>query len=182
MRASDHDRDRVVHQLRHHTISGRISSEELERRLELALSAETTDQLAAVAGDLPTSPAGDQAIAAGASTRLGPPGIRPFLVEIVASGDPQHVRATALRTLGRGLVGSGFELVSESPAALEFARASKASGLRGWFVKERERVVISFASHRPHETAMLVYGRASRKVRKGFAQLAQGSASPRKHL
>ena len=172
-RASDHERDRVVRQLRRHNLSGRLSTDEFERRLEVALSAQTTAQLAAVADDLPALPAGAKPIRTGSVARVNRSGNRPFLIGLVAHGRREEIHATALRTIGRGLIGSGFELVSDTPEALEFTRVSR----RGWFSKDRERVVISFAPHQSDETEMVIYGRARRKVRNGFADLAKPPAN-----
>jgi hypothetical protein len=53
MRASDADRERVAERLRQAATEGRLLTEELEQRLEAALSARTYGQLNAVVADLP---------------------------------------------------------------------------------------------------------------------------------
>jgi hypothetical protein len=53
MRASDGDRDRVAELLRKAAAEGRLMIEELEQRLESALSARTYGQLDALIADLP---------------------------------------------------------------------------------------------------------------------------------
>src|ERR1700724_1200832 len=53
VRASDHDRNEVAALLRVHCVEGRITFEELERRVERAMSAPTIGQLAKVLSDLP---------------------------------------------------------------------------------------------------------------------------------
>jgi DUF1707 SHOCT-like domain len=53
IRASDPDHTRVVEQLRAHCTAGRISVEELERRLGRAMSAQTVDELSELLHDLP---------------------------------------------------------------------------------------------------------------------------------
>ena len=53
MRASDSDRDRVVDALREHGAAGRLTTEELEERTDLALAARTMGELDALLGDLP---------------------------------------------------------------------------------------------------------------------------------
>jgi Domain of unknown function (DUF1707) len=55
IRASHEDRDRVVETLRVAGGDGRLTAEELEDRLETALSARTLGELAALTTDLPTS-------------------------------------------------------------------------------------------------------------------------------
>jgi hypothetical protein len=56
MRASHEDRDRVVEQLRVAAGDGRLSSEELDERLERALSARTYADLVPLTADLPAGP------------------------------------------------------------------------------------------------------------------------------
>src|SRR5579872_917264 len=56
MRASHEDRDRVVEQLRVAAGDGRLSPEELDERLERALSARTYADLVPLTADLPASP------------------------------------------------------------------------------------------------------------------------------
>src|SRR5438445_1176207 len=53
LRASDADRDRVIERLRQSASEGRLLTEELEQRLEAALSARTYGQLDALVADLP---------------------------------------------------------------------------------------------------------------------------------
>ena len=57
MRASHADRDRVVDALRTAAGDGRLTAEELDSRLETALSARTVGELAALTEDLPAIPA-----------------------------------------------------------------------------------------------------------------------------
>jgi hypothetical protein len=56
LRASDADRERVIERLRQAASEGRLLTEELEQRLEAALSARTYGQLDALIGDLPGGP------------------------------------------------------------------------------------------------------------------------------
>ena len=57
LRASHADRDRVVDALRVAAGDGRLSAEELDSRLETALSARTMGELAELTADLPAMPA-----------------------------------------------------------------------------------------------------------------------------
>jgi hypothetical protein len=57
LRASHADRDRVVDALRAAAGDGRLSTEELDTRLESALSARTLGELAGLTADLPIAPA-----------------------------------------------------------------------------------------------------------------------------
>jgi hypothetical protein len=56
LRASHGDRDRVVELLRVAAGDGRLTSEELDERLEVALTARTYGELAALTTDLPAAP------------------------------------------------------------------------------------------------------------------------------
>ena len=53
MRTSQAERDRVVDRLRAHAAEGRLEVEELEQRIEAALSARTHGELDAIEADLP---------------------------------------------------------------------------------------------------------------------------------
>jgi hypothetical protein len=57
LRASDDDREQVVHALQRHTAAGRLSLDEYADRVDRALAARTHGELAAVVGDLPAEPA-----------------------------------------------------------------------------------------------------------------------------
>ena len=65
LRASHEDRDRVVELLRMAAGDGRLSADELDQRLEVALTARTYGELAALTKDLPAAPgAGTAALGA----------------------------------------------------------------------------------------------------------------------
>jgi len=55
LRASHEDRDRVVELLRVSAGDGRLTAEELDERLELAMTAQTYGELAKLVSDLPTA-------------------------------------------------------------------------------------------------------------------------------
>ena len=55
LRASDAEREHVAERLRRATAEGRLAAEELEERLEVALSARTYRELDSVTRDLPTT-------------------------------------------------------------------------------------------------------------------------------
>jgi hypothetical protein len=61
LRASYDDRDRVVEMLRVSAGDGRLTAEELDERLELAMTARTYGELAKLVADLPASGAGTRA-------------------------------------------------------------------------------------------------------------------------
>ena len=56
IRASDQDRDSAVERLRDAAVEGRIDHDELDERLERALTARTRGELAALTADLPALP------------------------------------------------------------------------------------------------------------------------------
>jgi hypothetical protein len=66
LRASHEDRDAVVEQLRTAAGDGRLTADELDGRLELALNARTYSELAALTADLPAAGAGGLAVPGGA--------------------------------------------------------------------------------------------------------------------
>jgi hypothetical protein len=53
LRAADADRERLAEELREHMLAGRLSSEELEERLERTYAARTRGELDALRSDLP---------------------------------------------------------------------------------------------------------------------------------
>lgn len=90
LRASHADRDRVVDVLRVAAGDGRVTAEELDERLEAALSARTMGELAVLTADLPSVADGRRAEAKdvvrieqkGASTRRGEGWVVPRRMEI----------------------------------------------------------------------------------------------------
>jgi hypothetical protein len=140
--------------------TGRISLEELERRIELAMSAQTVDDLAKVVRDLPGCAVSAAHGHRRGRVRVGPPGIRPFTRRIVVPAPIERTRAVALDTIAPGLNGVGYELRRQSPTGLEFQRSPK------------ERIALE--EHGPSATMMIVHGRAARHVRKTFAKLDFG--------
>jgi DUF1707 SHOCT-like domain len=53
VRASDEDREQLIAELNEHAVAGRLSTEELERRIQSAYGAHTTGELDALRSDLP---------------------------------------------------------------------------------------------------------------------------------
>ena len=56
VRASDADREQLISELHAHTVAGRLTTEELEERLQAAYAARTTADLDALRADLPITP------------------------------------------------------------------------------------------------------------------------------
>lgn len=104
LRASHADRDRVVEVLRVAAGDGRITADELDQRLEAALTARTLGELALLTTDLPTHPA----------TAAGPP---KDLIRIDCGG------STARRD-GRWVVPKRMEVrISSGAVKLDFTEA-----------------------------------------------------------
>ena len=93
LRASHADRDQVVELLRVAAGDGRLSAEELDDRLERALTARTYGELAALTADLPATP-GAAVVPPGAGAVSATP---KDLVRI-------HVRGSSVRRDGRWVV------------------------------------------------------------------------------
>ena len=86
VRASNDDRQRIIEQLQAHYVAGRLSSSELESRVEQTLAAVTFGDLEVILADLPNLDAAHQPAAEQARSREGhhqgrhhkPHGERPF--------------------------------------------------------------------------------------------------------
>ena len=72
LRVSDRERERVVDLLSEHAANGRLSVEELERRIDGALAARTRGELAALRRDLPASGSDDRSPAPRSRVAGGP--------------------------------------------------------------------------------------------------------------
>src|SRR5262245_20977279 len=107
LRASHEDRDRVVDALRIAGGDGRLTAEELDTRLEIALSARTLGELAGLTADLPAAP-----VASGGD------------VLVVKQHGGRYVRE------GRWLVPARIELsTQECRVTLDFTNAVITSGV-----------------------------------------------------
>jgi Domain of unknown function (DUF1707) len=115
LRASHADRDRVVETLRVAAGDGRLSPEELDERLELALNARTYAELAALTTDLP--PTAEAGIALARGHELAPGEQPKDLMRVqVGSG---HARRE-----GRWVVPRRMEVqVTSGHVLLDFTRA-----------------------------------------------------------
>lgn len=166
-RASDSDRNALQAQLRAHCLAGRISVDELDRRVGLAMRAETTPELRGLVADLPEVRPRDSA-KAGAPMSVGRPGVRPFIRQVVAPAGAARTRRLALDTLAPALARMRFELLEQSANGLVFERVSR----NGWFSIRRERVAIGLEELGADQTLLIIHGRAARAVRKRFAALS----------
>lgn len=113
LRASHADRDQVVELLRVAAGDGRLSLEELDDRLERALTARTYAELAALTSDLPTTP----------GAAVMPPGAD------AVSGTPKdlariHVHGSSVRRDGRWVVPKELDIkVKGGGVTLDFTEA-----------------------------------------------------------
>ena len=167
-RASDRDRHRVSEELRIHCAEGRLDVGELERRLEQAMSAGTIHQLAELVYDLPAVTVPEPIDEEPTKTPIGPPGIRPFTRRIEVPAPIDRVWRTVLDTIAVGLNGAGYELISQDPTTLIFQRSIK------------ERLTIDLEERGKGNTTMVIYGRASRRVRKHVLRLHFYASSDRR--
>ena len=90
LRASHTDRDAVVELLRVAAGDGRLTSDELDERLELALTARTYSELTALTADLPAAPGAGTLSVPGAYRPAVPPEPRELIRMNVTSGNAQR--------------------------------------------------------------------------------------------
>ncbi len=184
VRASDRERDETAAELRIHWVEGRITLEELERRLEGVLAARTIRELGSFVRDLPSvEDERTERPTRRERARVAPPGIFPFTHRLVVPAARERTRALALDKIAPGLHAHGYELVSESPNGFVFERSRRPGwalaaavflfpiGLLALSQRTTNRVVLSLEDHGSGGTNMTVYGTAPRSVRKAFAQL-----------
>lgn len=113
LRASHADRDRVVDLLQVAAGDGRLSAEELDDRLERALTARTYAELAALTADLPATP-GAAVVPPGAATASVTP---KDLVRL-------HVRGSSIRRDGHWVVPKELDVLAKGgTVTLDFTEA-----------------------------------------------------------
>jgi hypothetical protein len=111
LRASHADRDQVVEVLRVAAGDGRLSAEELDERLEHALTARTYAELAALTIDLPATP----------GAAVGPPGAVSVTPKDLAR---IHVHGSSVRRDGRWVVPKELDIsVRGGSVTLDFTEA-----------------------------------------------------------
>jgi hypothetical protein len=182
LRASDADRERAVRRLRENAAAGRITIEELDERTAVALSARTTGELDALLSDLPPA-APHPAPLVRHAPEPGGIGRRPFTFVFEHPVTPDEAIDAALRTMAPALARGGYELVARDGRRLEFDYAYRPGwvalpvilapipGVLALLIRQHDRVTVEFEDA-PAGTRMLVRGRAPRRVREAFAQLA----------
>jgi hypothetical protein len=105
LRASHADRDQVAERLRVAAGDGRLSPEELDARLELALTARTYAELAAVVADLPAA-----GIAATPEAAMSPAAAAPAAKDVIRL----HVTSGHAKREGRWVVPGRMDLSATS--------------------------------------------------------------------
>ena len=166
-RASDSDRNAIQTQLRSHCLAGRISVTNSSGGSIWRCGRRRSLRLRALVADLPEARPRDRADA-GAPMPVGLPGVRPFIRQVVAPAGAALTRGAVLDRLAPALGRIGFELLEQSANGLVFERVSR----NGWFSVRRERVAISLEDLGADQTLMIIHGRATRAVRKRFAELS----------
>ncbi len=181
MRASDADRDRAAGALREHHAAGRISDEELEERLSVALTASTLDELAAPFADLtppPLSPARPAE-----PITIGGYGLREFRQRHVLACDRASAWRSVMAHIAPSMSAYGYTVVDRyEPDYIVFELEERPTwpwlfmGMAALFVSDRPtRVVVALSEPTPGHTELLVSGTARRPVRRAFAGLSSPS-------
>ena len=183
LRASDSEREETVAQLRDAAAAGRLTVDELDERTAAAYAALTVGELTALLSDLPRAERPQRALARPAPD-AGGLGRRPFTFVFEYGVAPRAAIDAALRSLAPALASGGYELVERADRRLEFDYSYRPGwvaipiilvpipGLLALLVKEHDRVRIDFEDGPDGGTRLVVRGRAPRRVRRAFAQLA----------
>jgi hypothetical protein len=168
VRASDRDRDQAAAALGAHWTAGRLSEEELDRRVGAAYAATSRRELAELLGDLP----GGLSPAAGPERRRRGvllPGVRHFQERTDVAASREHAFDNALATMVPALSAVGYQLVgSERPALMRFGRRS---GLLSFALRGERQLTVLFLRGETGGSRIIAFGEAPRNVRKAFAEL-----------
>ena len=158
MLASDREREATILRLRAAHLEGRIDTEELEQRIELAQKARTRDELDAVAVDVPSTGVVAE------TTRGVPrwPGRRHFDERKLLDSPPAQVRESVRMHLVPRLARHGYYLHKDSADELTFEN-------RQWL---GERITMQLRDTGDGRTLALIHGKARLAVRRAFATLA----------
>ncbi len=180
LRASDREREEAAARLKSESIAGRITTEELEERLEGVMAARTRGELARHFGDLPASRQPPHPAERSPSPRFEPPGVLPFTHTLVVHAPPERVRALALSRLAPRFNEGDFRLSAESADLLTFEKTSRPPwtilvaiflfplGLLALLPDHTERITITLEPRGEGDTVMRFHGKARRSVRKAL--------------
>jgi hypothetical protein len=183
LRASDADRERVIHELRRHHADGRITSEELEERIGTVWETKYVSGLGAVTADLPALPA-PPAPAPPAPRLPWVPGRADFSVQWEASVPPGEAMVAALRHLAPALSVAGYGLADRTPERVVFSRPRTPGwvwpvviftfpfGLLALLARTEDRVAIELVPRQDGSTLVYAAGVAPLSLRRAFAEVA----------
>jgi Domain of unknown function (DUF1707) len=182
LRASDADREAAVDALRAHALAGRLTSDELEERVEKAYAAKMLSELAALQVDLPR-------LAVRPHRPPDRPPRRPWIPGRLAFTSRWHSPADAkvtMRELMTFVVPPmerwGYDLTQRWDGRLRFERETRPIwtilvavllfpfGLLALLYKDRERITIDLDEDE-NGTTLVASGIAPLPVRRAFAEL-----------
>src|SRR5918992_1880972 len=141
----------------HHSVEGRIETEEFEERVGRAESARTRAELEAIEADLPERIGGALEPTSGIPWF---PGRRHFAERKVLGATLDEVREATLTFLVAPLERSGYPLHQEGPDVLVFAHPFRGA-----------RITARFRDLGDRRTLVLVHGVAPLGIRRAFARL-----------
>ncbi len=180
LRASDREREEAAARLKGESVAGRITTEELEERLEGVMAARTRGELARYFRDLPAARQPVQVAERSRPQRFEPPGVLPFTHTLIIHAPPERVRALALSRLAPRFNESDFKLSAQSADLLTFENTSRPAwtilvaivgfpfGLLALLPDHTERITITLEPRGEGETVMRFHGKARRSVRKAL--------------
>jgi Domain of unknown function (DUF1707) len=160
LRVGDAERDETSRALRDHWALGRLTIEELDRRLDSVYAAATRSELRAGTSDLPEADVPLERAQARSLPRFFWPGVTAFHEERHHSASCQSAFATALREIVPRMGTQGFHSVDELwPRRLRFVSDS------GLFL------TVMFHPAADGGTNVSAFGHPPRSIRKAFATL-----------
>jgi hypothetical protein len=180
LRASDADREAAVEALRSHALAGRLTSEELEERVEKAYGAKMLSELAALQVDLPRLAVRPRA----PEQRKAPwmPGRLAFTCRWHSPADPRITMRELMTFVVPPMERWGYDLTQRWDGRLRFERETRPIwtilvavflfpvGLFALLYKDRERITIDLDEDE-HGTHLVASGVAPLPVRRAFAEL-----------
>jgi hypothetical protein len=166
--------------LRSHFAAGRLEVDDLERRLQLALRAETTADLEALSRDLPKSAAAVRTPASAEPVRVRGWGNREFRQEHLLPTRRAAAWSEVMAHIAPAMAAYGYTIVDRhEPDFIVFELAERSAwpllllGPLGLFAPgERSRVAVSLVEVAANGTKLVAAGTARRTVRRAFAEIS----------
>jgi hypothetical protein len=180
-RASDRDREQVVARLRDGCADGRLTTEELADRVSRAYEARTYADLDELTRDLPRDRR--PAVPRDRATKPRLPGTTSFTERLTSTVPPHKVRAQVLAKLAPLLDEQGYGLRGLDEGAVVFERDERPGwavliavllfpfGLIALTQRRSRRIVVAFAPTPGGGSEITIYGTASLRLRRAFAEL-----------